>query len=138
MSAFEPDRPRRRGRIIGFLLLIAAIGLVAAAFYVGPRFEWSPPQVKVPDSDVLGLSPVEIAVGDPGAGLRSVAATLSAGGTDHTLLSEQYDQPVGEKKFTVALSSKLTGLKEGPAVLRVSARDASLWNFFRGNETVIE
>ena len=29
-------------------------------------------------------------------------------------------------------------MKEGPAVLRVSARDASLWNFFRGNETVIQ
>ena len=36
------------------------------------------------------------------------------------------------------MSSKLTGVKEGPAVLRVSARDRSLWNFFRGNETVIQ
>ena len=38
----------------------------------------------------------------------------------------------------VALSSKLAGLKEGPAVLRISARDGSLWNYFGGNETVIE
>ena len=56
---------------------------------------------------------------------------------EHTLVSEQYAQPVSEKKFTV-VSSKLAGLKEGPAVLRVSARDGSLWNFFRGNETVIQ
>src|SRR5687768_9785087 len=138
MSPFESDRPKRKLPIIGFLLLIVAIGLAGGAYYLAPRFEWSSPQIKLPDSDVLGLSPVEIAIGDKGAGLKSVAATLSAGGTEHTLVSEQYAQPVGEKKFTVALTSKLAGLKEGPAVLRISARDASLWNFFRGNETVIE
>ena len=138
MSAFEPDRPRRKLPIIGFLLLIVALGLLGGAFYLAPRFEWSSPQIRLPDSDVIGLAPVEIAIGDEGAGLKSVAATLSAGGTEHTLISEQYDQPVSEKKLTIALSSKLAGLKEGPAVLRVTARDASLWNFFRGNETVIE
>jgi murein DD-endopeptidase MepM/ murein hydrolase activator NlpD len=36
------------------------------------------------------------------------------------------------------ISSKLTGVKEGPAVFRVSARDRSWWNFFRGNQTIIE
>src|SRR5688572_2547630 len=117
MSAFDSDRTRRKGPIIGFLLLIVAAGLVAAAFYLGPRFEWSSLQIKIPDSDVLGLSAVEIAIGDAGAGLKSVAATLSAGGTEHTLINEQYAQPVSEKKFTVALSPKLAGLKEGPAVL---------------------
>jgi murein DD-endopeptidase MepM/ murein hydrolase activator NlpD len=34
------------------------------------------------------------------------------------------------------LGPKLAGIKEGPAVLRVSARDASLWNYFHGNATV--
>ncbi|MDB5922863.1 MAG: hypothetical protein JWN13_1799 [Betaproteobacteria bacterium] len=138
MSAFERDRPTRRLPIIGFLLLIVAIGFVGGAYYLAPRFERSSPQIKLPDSDVLGLAPVEIAIGDAGAGLKSVAATLSVGGSEHTLISEQYAQPVSEKKFSFALSSKLAGLKEGPAVLRVSARDASLWNFFRGNETVIQ
>ena len=137
MSAFESDRPRRKLPIIGILLLIVAIGLAAGAYYLAPRFERSSPQITIPDSDVLGLAPLEIAIGDQGAGLKSVTATLSAGGSDHTLVSEQYSEPVGEKKFAVT-SSKLGGLKEGPAVLRISARDASLWNLFRGNETVIE
>lgn len=137
MSAFDSDRPRRKLPIIGFLLLIVGIGLLAGAYYLAPRFERSAPQIKLPDSDVLGLSPMEITIGDQGAGLKSVSATLSAGGSEHTLVSEQYAQPVSEKKFTVA-SSKLAGLKEGPAVLRVSARDASLWGFFKGNETVIQ
>ena len=138
MSAFEPDRPRRKLPIVGFLLLILVAGLVGGAYFLAPRFERSAPQISIPDSDVLGLAPMEVAVGDAGAGLKSLSATLSAGGSEHTLVSEQYDQPIGEKKFTVALSSKLAGLKEGTAVLRGSARDASLWNLFSGNETVIE
>jgi murein DD-endopeptidase MepM/ murein hydrolase activator NlpD len=138
MSAFESDRPRRRLPAIIFIFLIIVIGLVGGAYYLGPRFEWEAPQIRLPDSGVLGLAPMEIRVTDQGAGLRSVTATLSAGGSEHTLVSEQYAQPVTEKKFTVALSSKPGGVKEGPAVLRVSARDGSLWKFFRGNETVIQ
>ncbi|MDP2605128.1 MAG: M23 family metallopeptidase [Deltaproteobacteria bacterium] len=140
MSAFELGRPPRNYRpAINFLYLIIIIGLLGGAYYVGPRFEWHKPQIKLtPDSDVLGLAPLEIAVADQGTGLKSVTATLSSGGAEHGLASEQYARPVTEKTITVALSSKLTGVKEGPAVLRVSARDNSLWNFFRGNETVIQ
>ena len=138
MSAFEPNTPKRKLPIVRFLLIIVAIGLLAGAYYLAPRFERSSPQIRLADSDVVGLAPVEIAIGDTGAGLKSVTATLSAGGSEHTLVSEQYAQPVSEKKFSIPLSSKLTGLKEGPAVLRVTARDASLWSFFRGNETVVQ
>ena len=134
----ESDRPRTRLPVIVFLFLIIVIGLLGGAYYLGPRLERGAPQIKLPDSDVLGLAPMEIGVTDQGAGLKSLTATLAAGGAEHTLASEQYAQPVTEKKITVALSSKITGVKEGPAVLRVSARDASLWNFFRGNETVIQ
>jgi murein DD-endopeptidase MepM/ murein hydrolase activator NlpD len=137
MSAFESDRPKRKLPIVGVLLLIVVIGLLGGGYYLAPRFERSAPQVTIPDSDVLGLSSMEITITDAGAGLKSVAATLSAGGTEYPLVSEQYPQPVSDKKFAVALS-KLAGLKEGPAVLRVTARDASLWNFFRGNESVIQ
>src|SRR5262249_2086644 len=35
-------------------------------------------------------------------------------------------------------AAQLKGLKEGPAILRVSARDRSWWNYFNGNETAIE
>ena len=136
MSAFESDKPGKKLPAVIFIFLVIVIGLVGGAYYLGPRFEWEAPQIKLPDSDVLGLASMEIGVADRGAGLKSVTATLSVGGSEHTLVSEQYAQPVMEKKITVALSSKLTGVKEGPAVLRVSARDGSLWKFFRGNETV--
>jgi murein DD-endopeptidase MepM/ murein hydrolase activator NlpD len=115
------------------------VGLVAAGYFVLPRFEWHAPQIKLtPDSDTIGLAPVEIEITERGTGLKSFSATLNAGGTEHVLASEQYDQGLMQKKISVALSSKLTGLKEGPAVLRVSARDRSFWRFFRGNETVVQ
>jgi len=139
MSAFQTDSPARNHRAMILVPLIFIIGLLGTAYYLAPRFEWDAPQIKLArDSDVLGLAPLEIVVTDQGAGLKSVTATLSSGGSEHTLASEQYAQPMTEKKITVALSSKLAGVKEGPAVLRVSARDGSLWNFFRGNETVIQ
>lgn len=138
MSTLASDGPGKRPPAIVFLFLIIIIVLLAGAYFLAPRFEWQAPQVKFPDSDVFGVAPMEIDVTDQGAGLKSVTATLLAGGAEHALFSEQYAQPVAGKKITVALLSKLAGVKEGPAVLRVSARDGSLWNLFRGNETVIE
>jgi murein DD-endopeptidase MepM/ murein hydrolase activator NlpD len=85
----------------------------------------------------VGLAPIEITVSDRGTGLRSVTATLSAGGIEHTLVSEQYSTPVPEKRITLQ-AAKISGIKEGPAVLRVVARDASLRNSFSGNEAVFE
>ena len=140
MSALEFGKPQRRfvpGRGIFYFLILVLLG--AGGYYLVPRFEWHKPQVKItPDVDAIGLAPLEIEVTEQGTGLKSFSVVLSAGGTDFPLANEQYDQPLMQKKFTVALSSKLTGLKEGPAVLRVSAKDRSLWGFFRGNETVLQ
>jgi murein DD-endopeptidase MepM/ murein hydrolase activator NlpD len=139
MSAFELGRPPKRfgsGRKV--LYAIPVIVLVVAGVLFLPRFEWHAPQIQItPDTDTIGLSPIQIDVSERGTGLKSISVTLSAGGTDHTLAEKRYAAPVMHEKITVALSSKLTGLKEGPATLRVSARDRSLWRFFRGNETVV-
>jgi len=138
MSSLESERPGRKLQAAIFLLLIIVVGLAGGAYYLAPRFEREAPRIRPPDSGVLGLAPMEIVVADPGAGLKSVSATLTMGGAEHTLAAEQYAQPLPEKKIAVALPPKPAGVKEGPALLRVSARDASLWNFFHGNETVVE
>lgn len=139
MRAFERNPRPAFGRAIIFVLVIVVIGLVGAGFFLAPRFEREAPEIKLAqDSDVLGLAPLEIVITDQGSGLKSVTATLSSGGSEATITSEQFAQPVTEKRIAVALSSKLGAIKEGPAVLRVTARDASLWHFFRGNETILE
>jgi len=140
MTGLEIGRPPRRLKpLINLVYVLVAIMVIGAGYFVLPRFEWRAPQIKlVPDTDSLGLSPIEIDVTEQGMGLKSVTATLNVGGAEHVLVSEQYDQPVMAKKFTFALSAKLAGVKEGPAVLRVAARDRSWWRFFRGNETVVQ
>jgi murein DD-endopeptidase MepM/ murein hydrolase activator NlpD len=140
MSALEIGRPKRRFLPgIGTFLILFGILVVAAGYFILPRFEWHKPQIKItPDTDTIGLAPLEISVVEQGSGLKSFAAVLSSGGSEYSLASEEYDQPLMQKKFTVALSAKLAGLKEGPAVLRVTARDRSLWRFFRGNETIVQ
>ena len=140
MSALEFGKPRRRfvpGRGLVYLVLIVVV--IAGGYVLVPRFEWRRPEIKItPDTDTVGLAPLQIAVTEQGTGLKSFTAVLTSGGTEYSLAAEQYDQPLMQKNLTVALSSKLTGLKEGPAVLRVTARDRSLWNFFRGNESVVQ
>ena len=137
MNAFNTEKPRRFPAI-KVLLVIVVGALAGGAWYLAPRFERNAPQIALtPETDVLGTGPVEIVVRDQGAGLKSLSATLSVAGTEHSLAAEQYTQPESEKKITVA-ASKIRGLKEGPAVLKVTARDGSMWGWFKGNETVVE
>jgi hypothetical protein len=93
-------------------------------------------QKSLSDTDAIGLAPVKSKSANRAPVWKSVSVTLVSGGAEIPLIAEQYDQPTMQK-FTL-LSSKLTGVKEGPGVFRVSARDRSLWNFFRGNETVLQ
>lgn len=140
MSPLEIGRPpRRAGFFRNIFIIVLTVGVVVGGYFVIPRFEWRAPQIKItPDVDTLGIAPIDIEVTEQGSGLKSIAASLSANGSEYPLVSEQYEQPVMQKKLSIALASKLTGVKEGPAVLRVNARDRSWWSFFRGNETVLQ
>ena len=133
------NQPRKPANLRKFVWVLVVIPLLAGVIFLAPKFEWKAPQITlVPDTDTLGLGSMEIAVTERGTGLKSVTVVLHADGKEHTLAAEQYDSPVMEKKITVALSSKLAGVKEGPAIVRVSARDRSFWSFFRGNESLIQ
>ena len=135
MHAFPSDRRRSKLPIVVILVLILIAAVAGGAWFLSPRFEAEPPQITLSSTaDVLGVAPLEIRVTDQGTGLTSFKATLSQGGTEHTLAAEQFDRPMAEKTIAVALA-KVSGVKEGPAVLRVSARDASL---FSANEAVME
>jgi murein DD-endopeptidase MepM/ murein hydrolase activator NlpD len=138
MTSFGSDKPQKKFPGIIFLILIVIAAVLGGAYYFAPRLEREAPQITLrPDTDVLGRAPLEIGIADPGAGLKSVTVTLSTGGTEQTVASEQYAAGVKEKKIALDLS-RLSGVKEGPAVLRVTARDASLWRFFSGNEAVLQ
>jgi murein DD-endopeptidase MepM/ murein hydrolase activator NlpD len=135
MSTFSSERPRSKRPLLILLLLIVAAALAGGAWYLWPRIESEPPQIAVaPAVDTLGAAPLQISISDKGTGLKSVRATLTQGGTEVSLAAEQFAEPAKEKKIEVALA-KVAGVKEGPAVLRIAARDASL---FGGNEAVLQ
>lgn len=132
-SYATPARSRRPLLIIAVLVVSAA--LIAAGVGLRPYFESAPPQIAVtPEADVLGVAPIAVRVTDAGTGLKSVAVTLSQGGTDHALATEQFAQPLPDKSWTFE-AAKIAGLKEGPAVLRIVARDGA---WFKPNETAVE
>lgn len=136
-----PSSSLTRGRALPVLIILALVVvavLAAGAYFLAPRFESAPPQITVtPDAKTLGLAPLEVRVADAGSGLKSYKLTLTQGGTEHALAAEQFDKPVAEKTVSV-VPAKIQGLKEGPATLRITARDASLGGFFKGNEAVLE
>jgi murein DD-endopeptidase MepM/ murein hydrolase activator NlpD len=140
MAAFDLGQPPRKSGVLKkIVFIVIVLAVVSGGYFALPKFEWNAPQITLtPDTDVLALKPIEVEVNEKGTGLESFTVTLTAAGTEHKLIDEKYDQPVLQKKATVAVTSKLTGLKEGPATLRISARDRSLWRFFRGNQTILE
>ena len=139
MTTFELGRPPKRPIALRSIVIVAVLAaVVGGGYFLVPRFEWHKPQIKItPDTDTLGLAPVEVSISEKGTGLKLAAVTLSMAGAERPLFSERYDQPTMQTKFTV-VSSKLTGVTEGPAVLRVTALDRSLWSFFGGNESVVQ
>ena len=137
---FESSKPQRGGAATVFLVLLVVVlaALGAAAYYFRARLESEPPQIAFStQAEVVGAAPFEIDVTDKGAGLRSVTATISQGANERTLAAEQYAQPLAEKRIEVALT-KVPGIQEGPAVIRVTARDASLRNWLEGNSATLE
>jgi murein DD-endopeptidase MepM/ murein hydrolase activator NlpD len=138
MSSFPaPRRGSKLPLVIGALLLLCALVAAAgaAAFYLWPRFESAPPRIALSsDADTAGVAPLEIVITDAGTGLQSFTATLSQGGSEIALGAEQFAQGTAEKKLSVMLA-KVAGVKEGPAVLKVTARDRALW---RGNEAALQ
>jgi murein DD-endopeptidase MepM/ murein hydrolase activator NlpD len=140
MTTLQSSSPQRggAGAVFLFVLIVVIAGFGAGAWYFSPRFESDPPRIALsPDTDVLGTGPLEIDVTDARSGLKSVTVTLSQGGKDRTLASEQYAAPVPGKKISVALA-RVSGIQEGAAVLKVTARDASLWHWFAGNASVLQ
>lgn len=138
MSKLESRAPKSKFPLVAGIAAILLVALLAGGLYLAPRFERQAPVITLtPDSDVVGTAPIEIGVTDRGAGLKAVTATLSAGGTEHPIAAEVFAGALLEKRISIEVA-KLSGIKEGPAVLRVSARDGSLWKWFGGNETVLQ
>jgi hypothetical protein len=92
MTALELGRPPKRTAFLKNVLAVVCLAaIVTGGYFLVPKFEWHKPQIKItPDTDTIGLAPVEIAISEKGTGLKSATVTLSVAGTEPPLFSEQY------------------------------------------------
>ena len=128
------------GRIV--TLLSAALG-GALFVYLLMRFEGTEPMLDVPAGPIsLGAErEISIRVGDDGAGLETVRIWVERDGRQFPLLEEHYPGNLllggsveSEQEISFILDAKEHGLADGPAVVRVEARDYS----WRGNRAIRE
>ena len=68
MPVIELGKPQKNFRpVFNAIYILIALGLIAGAFFLVPRFEWKKPQVKItPDVDTIGLGSIDIDVTEEG------------------------------------------------------------------------
>ncbi|MDR2638290.1 MAG: M23 family metallopeptidase [Helicobacteraceae bacterium] len=128
MRHYNPKKSQRI-KIAFFAVLVASIALFVA---FSPLFERSAPEIKPPVSLYWNPStPLKISLSDNRA-LKSYAVTLALENEEIALLSA-----AANNAKELAIEAKYPPDKPSPkdrATLIVKATDASLWNFFGGND----
>jgi murein DD-endopeptidase MepM/ murein hydrolase activator NlpD len=127
--------------VVVAVLLIASVGAVI-------RCEGSPPQLAGPSDVELGRAgdTITVEIRDEQSGLRDLRAVLVTEKRKSTLAERTFpgDLLLGSAEgkepvvLELVLEPKALGLKEGEALLRVSARDWSWRGGLEGNEDVLE
>jgi murein DD-endopeptidase MepM/ murein hydrolase activator NlpD len=117
-------------------LLVAGGIFVAAKMLLAPR-----PTVRLAAPfEVVGRNaPLVLEVKDPGKGIRALRVSVEQGGQEKVILDETYEPPRPEVpvRWLPAQEQKFR-LQEGPGKLKVTARNASWGNFFKGRTETLE
>ena len=125
-----------------FLVLLVALGVLGFI-----RWEDSAPTVEAPEALVVNASgrDLEIVVDDEGSGLQSIRVVLAHARGEATLAEEDVPGSLwsgsaasGPRRIPLRIDPKELGLADGDAFLRITARDWSWRDGFRGNETQVE
>ena len=130
-------RPNRFKGIAGSIFVV--VMLVAAGVFVFRQFEWYQPRIQVHlEGSTLGRRPFVVRVDDRGKGLAHVSINLVGAGESSPIHFREFESPVESAEIPVQLDPARHKLKDGPAVLTITATDRSYWSFFRGNKTSFE
>ncbi len=135
-------------RIFGTIIIVILILGVAVGGFLGYRlFEGAAPVI-VPKEipSVLGAeNTISVQVTDKGTGLTLVTAEIIQGNRSVAVGSENFEKGslfsgsgVNDTIAEWVVRPKDLGLSQGKAILRITARDASLRNGFSGNVTVAQ
>ncbi len=126
------SRRGKGGLILFFLLLLAGAG---GGYYVlkSPVFEKKPPVIELQKKLVTNLKkPIKIKVSD-NLGLKRVRVLVTDGKTILGKKVYEFDKPVKEKIIDVAFPTFRVVRDSQKLIVAVEAKDASKWNWFKGN-----
>lgn len=129
-------RKKKSGKIIGILVFV----LIALALYMSKElevFEKEAPQILIADTVYVNSKQnLELSLTDSLSGISKIKLSVQKdANSSFELLSEQKIAPQKELNLQISLP-KESFANSKQILLRIEAKDNSLWNFFRGNETV--
>lgn len=135
-------------RFFGWFAILVLLVAIAAGGFVGwYQFENQPPEIKpVHIPQALGLkSRITVDVSENRTGLRKVTGEIVQNGQVILLPEKPFPvYPFWERrgvmhdKVSWDIEPLLLGLKDGEALVRITATDASWRNGFKGNQAVLE
>ncbi len=129
--------PKRFTGVAGILFVLVI--LIAGGVFVFRQFEWYPPRIQVHlEGSTLGRRPFVVRIHDGGTGLAYVSISLVAGGESSPIHFREFESSVESAEIPLELDPARHKLKDGPAVLTITAADRSYWSLFRGNKASFE
>lgn len=112
------------------------ISLIAGAIFIysSSMFERNAPEVKLSNIGYWNLKdPLHVGISDE-SGLVEYSATLNVDGQDYVIANEKLMKPEHSVSLDINPPKQLYRLKSDKAKLTITARDASKWGFFHGNQ----
>lgn len=113
------------------------ISLIAGAVYIynSSMFNRNAPEVKLDKDGYWNLKdPLHVSIKDQ-SGIVEYSITLNVDNQDYVIASEKLMKKENTVALEIAPPKQLYRLKSDKAKITITARDASKWNFFRGNVT---
>jgi murein DD-endopeptidase MepM/ murein hydrolase activator NlpD len=121
-----------------YLIILSVILILGASWwFFSTYYEGEKPVLKLSQTiDTIGQKKlVDINATDKKSGLRNIVVIISQNGEKHTLYSEEFPvKGIREKTFNIEIVPKNLKLREGEAMINISAVDYSL----RKNRSILD
>ena len=138
----ERPRPKRLLYMAAGALTVIVAGLILA------NLDWYDPWISLTPSITIVEQRAEyfLEAGDVDSGLRHLKVTVTQDGQEIEVLSQEFSAPgfwgsgggIKKVETPVVLDAGSLPLRQGPATIRIAARDTSARNGFQGRVTVLK
>ncbi len=145
MTRLHTSRRKKRSSFSLFLIIILLL-IGAGGFVFLTWFEGDKPIIQanlLPDF-IGNATSLPITISDPKSGLRSIKVSIDQAGKEKVIFTKSFQRQGKDssggtttESLSIEINPKKLKLKDGQAVIHISAADYSLRGFFKGNSTVL-